>query len=112
MDEHTVEGQLDRLSNVGAVQQDFYGCYGYYCNFPASYKNAWVLPAGWDKLSDLKADEIAQDSEGVVVQQSVFYGFNLAFLVVGIVGWLALIGGLVLGIVFGGGGGGGDAAEK
>jgi hypothetical protein len=108
--EKTVESKTERLRNLGAVQQDFPGCSGgVACN--DDYKNAWVLPAGWNRLSDLKADEIARNSEGLVVQPIAFYGFNLAFLVVGIVGWLALIGGLVLGIVFGGGGEG-DAAEK
>jgi hypothetical protein len=113
--EHTVDSQLKRLADVGAVQQDYPQCnpLSPFCTEPASSKNAWVLPAGWDKLSELKADANSNDDQDdyptdVVLEPTAFYGFNLAFLVVGIVGWIALILGLVFGIVFGGG----DAEEK
>jgi hypothetical protein len=118
------EGQekktLEDLEDIGATQ----GTYSY--NYTTiiyqppygsvtelrEIPQAWILPKGWDDVSALKSYFKGVEAERVGLYiahpMSTFRAFNLTFLCVGVVGWVFLIAGIVVGFLGGGGGGGED----
>jgi hypothetical protein len=74
--------------------------------------HAWLLPKGWDDVSALKSYLKGDQAETIALRIAhptfTFHAFNLTFLCVGVVGWVFLIAGIVVGFLGGGGGGGED----
>jgi hypothetical protein len=68
-----------------------------------SVPEAWVLQVGWDDIAAVKSSVYGlyseEFSESIAFGSWAWHAFNLTFLVVGIVGWLFLIVGLVVGFL-------------
>jgi hypothetical protein len=94
------EKRLEDLEDVGAVRQEYRNEYGWL------WPNAWVLPAGWDQVGDLKDWAKSQDAKATSDYFSgtgyVYGPINIVLLVIGAVGWVFLVIGLVLGLLCGG----------
>jgi hypothetical protein len=98
--------EFQDLQDLGAVQADF--TYNYSAYDSVTLVDAWVLPTGWDNINAVKS--IAKDSvnEEIALDFSSYrlYPTNLTLLIIGVVGWVFLIVGIVLGFL-----GGGETAE-
>jgi hypothetical protein len=112
MDVDTRDKRRADLKVIGAVQQDYpyssnrhYEPPDVYYYSPAYERDAWVLPAGWNKLDVLKdywSSEYAKEVDAQLpVDRLAFYASNLVLLVIGVVGWVIVIAGLVLGLLSG-----------
>jgi hypothetical protein len=102
-EEDSPEKRRKRLEKIGAKQERFKGSTETSSvTTQVESEQAWVLPRNWDGISDLKSDDRAHNPVEIVNNLGAFYGFNLAFLIVGIVGWLAMIAGLVIELIVGG----------
>jgi hypothetical protein len=77
---------------------------------------SWQFPAGWNQLDDLKSYWRDEESEALNLAMAgfgeqggmVFAQTNLVFLVIGVIGWVFLILGIVVGFI---GGGDDDGAD-
>jgi hypothetical protein len=106
---------LEDLDDLGAIRRSFSftePSYGYPPSEPnvKTYPNAWVFPRGWEEVSAVKSylkSQLAEQlASGFAFSPETFYSYNLTLLCVGVVGWVLLIAGIVVGFLGGGDAGG------